>query len=106
MDDHTDAGILRADLVDMLGQEALVDRAVPFPEDNARAAQLFRRCPAVNHEWVPDHALIERNAHGKGSVAAQMLIGKEEDLFVALKGPFEAGRRIRRSAHQATAFAT
>ena len=45
MHDDLDAGILRANLVHVLGQKTLVDGAVPLPEHDLRRAQAVgRRC--------------------------------------------------------------
>src|SRR5262245_55721582 len=94
MHDHADAGILGANIVHVLGQKALVDGAMPLPQDDASLTEPFRRDAAADHERVPDRALIERDAHSVRGVSAQMLVGKEENSFVALKCPFESCRSV------------
>jgi hypothetical protein len=51
-----------------------------------------------------DH-LVERHAERVRRVAAEMLVGEEEDLLAALPRPLEGGRGVRRGAHHAAALA-
>ena len=79
--DDLDAGVFRAHRIDMLGQKALMDRAMALPQDDFRSPQPVRCDATVNLIRVEDDHLIHRDAHGKGGVAAEVLIGQEEDLF-------------------------
>ena len=72
-------GILGAQLVDGVGGEAAVHRAVAAPQDHLRVAQLLGGQPAVGLARVPDDAVVERQPHLEhGGVAAQVLVGEEE----------------------------
>src|SRR5205807_9757679 len=95
-----DVWILGSDSVDMLRQEALVYRAVAFPKNNLGLAQFGGGDASHNHVRVPDHALLQRNSHGIRRIAAQMLIGKKEDLFITLQRPLEGPHRVGRCAYQ------
>src|ERR1051326_5435950 len=73
VNDDLNAGMALANIIHVLRKEPLVDRAMALPQDHLRVAQPLRRDSAHDHEGVPYHALLERYAHGEGSVAAQML---------------------------------
>ena len=95
MDDDLNAGVLGAHPIDMAGQEALMDGAVALPEQNAAGGEALLRLATLNRPWIPEHHLVERNAHGVASVAAQVLVGKEENALTVLKGPLEGGAGVR-----------
>ena len=87
------AGVLGPEGVDVLGSEALVDRAVALPQQQGgvfdvgvvEAAQLEQRVPHPHVARAP--------AELEAGVAAEVLVGEEQDL-VALG---HAGRRPGRA---------
>ena len=87
-----DAGDGGAQVVDGVLGEAAVHRAVALPEDHLRVAQLLGGEPAVRAVRVPDHAVVEREAHLQhGGVAAEVLVGQEQHLRALLEGPLQRG---------------
>src|SRR6266436_2989423 len=87
MRDDANAGMLAAEALDLLRRKALVHGAIALPEDNARAADRFRRVSAKFLIGIPDDHLFERNAHAIAGVASKVLVGKEENFFALLEGP-------------------
>src|SRR5712664_1722312 len=87
MRDDANAGMLAADALDLLRREALVHGAIALPEDDARAANRFRRVSAKFLVGIPNDHLLERDAHAIAGVAAEVLVGKEENFFARLEGP-------------------
>src|SRR5260370_9763472 len=85
--------MLAADALNLLRGEALVHGAVAFPEDDARAADRFRRVSAKFLVRIPDDHLLERDTHAIAGVAAKVLVGEEEDFFAPLETPFHDGGR-------------
>ena len=58
-----------------------MDGAVAFPEDKSpRVVQGPFTVPAKVFVRVPDDHLVERVPHRVGGVAAEMLVGEEEDF--------------------------
>ena len=81
VDQHVDAGVLDAQLVDDVLGEAAVDRAVALPEDHPRLPELLGGQAAAGLQRVPHDALVEADAHLEDrGVAAEVLVGQEEDL--------------------------
>ena len=55
---------------------------------------------------VPEHHLLERDAHGVTGIAAQVLVREEEHALAPLEGPLEHLRRVGRGADHAAVLAT
>src|SRR5215469_15352485 len=94
MNDDANAGLFASDRIDVLGEEALMDRAVALPENDLRLREGLGAVPAELLERVPDNHLAERNSHTVAGVAPQMLIRQEENLLAARKSPFHDRGRI------------
>ena len=106
MDDDAHAGMLLAHEVDLLRREADVNRAVALPQDEPRTVDLLARETAERLLRIPHHHLVERHAHAEvGGVAAEMLVGQEQDLLLLLPAPRQDGRGVRRRAHGAAVLA-
>ena len=105
MDDDAQAGMLRADVLDLPHREPRVHRAVALPEDHARALDRVRLEAAPDLVRIPDDHLVERHAHLVGGVAAEMLIGQEQNPLAALPRPLQRRRRVRRRADDAAVLA-
>ena len=88
MDDDADAGMLPADGLNLPRGEALVNRAVPFPQDHLRALHLLGIESAEDLVRIPDDHLVERDAHLVRGVAAEMLIGQEQHLLAVREAHF------------------
>src|SRR5882762_2589214 len=73
MRDDANARMLAADARDLLRREALVHGAIALPEDHARVVNRFRRVSAKFLVGIPNDHLVERNAHAKTGVAAEVL---------------------------------
>src|SRR3989454_6816133 len=91
VNDDANAGMLAADALDLLRGEALVHGAIALPEDDARAANRFRRISAKFLIRVPNDHLLEGDAHAIAGVAAKVLVGEEENFFVTLESPVHDG---------------
>src|SRR5712664_967664 len=63
MRDDANAGMLAADVLDLLRREALVHGTIALPEDDARVANRFRRVSAKFLVGIPNDHLFERDAH-------------------------------------------
>ena len=91
----------RFDLVgELLDGEALMDGAEAMPEEDA--CSLYR-LGSETPEWgvrIPDGHLAERDAHGLGGVAAEVLVGEEEDALPAFEGPLQDLRGVGGGADQ------
>src|SRR6185312_12065902 len=70
MDYYFDARIFCADVVHVLGQEALMDGAVALPENDLGFAQTIWRVAAHDLERIPHGHVRESNSHSVGSVAS------------------------------------
>src|SRR5882724_1984441 len=70
MNNHANAGMLAAHALDVLRCEALVNRAVAFPQDHPSGADGFRRIAAELLIGIPDDHLVKWNAHTECGVAA------------------------------------
>ena len=66
-----------------------VDRAMALPQHHLGPAELLRRVAAQRPEGVPDHHLIEGHSQVQSRVAAQVLVGQEEDPPGLGKGPLQ-----------------
>jgi hypothetical protein len=60
-----------------------------------------RREAALFQVGVPDHHLVERNAHLVAGPAAEVLVGEEQHLLALGEGPVEDLRRVGRGADDA-----
>ena len=87
MCDHVNAGMLAADFLHVLRKKTLMHRAMPLPQYDAGFAQTLRSRAAEKHERVPNHHLFARDPHRVGGVAAEVLVGHEQDLFRFREGP-------------------
>ena len=99
MNDHDAVRVLRTERLDVVDAEALVHRAVPLPEQEGRVLDLALLEPADLELRVPDPHVGLVEAEVVGGVAAQVLIGEEEQLLPASQGPRDDGPRVRRRAH-------
>ena len=77
----------------------------PFHRIILRAVHLLGIEAAEDLVRIPHDHLVERNAHLVRGVAAEVLVGQEEDLLAALERPLQRGRGVRRRAHRAAALA-
>ena len=105
VDDDSDAGVSLACVRDLVNGEALMDRAEAVPEDDLRVFELGGRVAAEGFAGVPERHLLERDAHGLGGVAAEVLVRKKEDTLAALEGPAEHGRGVGGGADDAAVLA-
>ena len=105
MHDDADAGMLLPDRFDLLRREPRVDRAVPLPQDHLRALHLIGIEAAEDLVRIPHHHLVERDAHLVGGVAAEVLVGQEQNLLAARERPLQRRHRVRRRADGAAALA-
>ena len=103
--DDADAGMLLSKQGDLLHRESCMDRAVPLPQQQLRRLRLFRRETAAELVRIPHLHAIERHAHLVGRVAAQVLIGQEQNPLAARPRPLEHGARVAGRADDAAVFA-
>ncbi len=105
MNDDANAGMFAADTLDLPQREALVHRAVAFPEDDTRVADGFRRIAAKFLIRIPNDHPLEWNAHAIAGVAAKMFVRKKEHFFAALEGPLHDGGGVRTGTNRAALLA-
>ena len=105
VDDHLDAGPLRTELVDDVGGEPAVHGAVALPQDHPRGRERLRGDAATGLPGVPHDAVVETHPELEhGGVAAEVLVGQEQDLRVRLlvepplQGDVGVARRTDRAA--------
>src|SRR6266436_218798 len=103
--DDANAGMLAADALHLLRRETLVHGAVALPENDARAANRFRRVSAQFLVRIPDDHLIERDAHSVPGVATKVFVGKEENFFAGFEGPLHDGGGVGTGADRAAILA-
>src|ERR1700719_1009793 len=101
MSDDANAGMLAADAIHLLRREALMHGAIALPEDDARAANRFRRVSAKFLVGIPDNHLFERDVHAIAGVASEVLVGKEENFFAGFESPLHDPGGVGASAHRA-----
>ena len=87
VDDDADVGVLGAGRGDLAGGEALVDGAEAVPEEDLGVLELLLGVAAEGFVGVPGGHLVEGDAHLFGGVAAEVLVGEEEDAVAAFEGP-------------------
>ena len=86
--DHDDAvGVLGPEGLDVLGTEALVHRAVAFPQQQGRLLHLAVGEAAEGLAWVPDSHVVGAEAELVAGVAAEVLVREEEDTIAAARAP-------------------
>ena len=77
----------------------------PFHSSSFAASRLSGVETAADLVRIPHLHPIERHAHLVGRVAAQVLIGQEQDPLAARPRPLEHGARVARRADDAAVFA-
>ncbi len=90
-----------AELLDVIGLEHLMDRAVASPEQDPAGGDRGFGVSAQRFARVPDGHLVEGNAHGAGRVAAQVLVGKKQDAPALGERPVEHGSGVGAGANDA-----
>ncbi len=106
VDQDVHAGDALADVVDRVQREAAVHGAVAAPQDHLGGAQLVGGQAAVGLVGVVDHTVVEGHAHiADGGVAAQVLVGQEEDLLSLLEGPVQRALGVGGGADRAAVLA-
>ena len=60
-----------------------------LPQHHLGIAELLRRIAAQLAERVPDHHLIQGDPHVQARVAAQVLVGQEQDPLSLIEGPLK-----------------
>ena len=101
MHDHDAAGVLGAERLDVRGREPLVHRAVALPEQERGFLHLGVLEAAEPLAGVDDSHVGGAVAELEASVAAEVLVGEEEDLFA----PDHLALRLSPSAQVSTARA-
>ena len=99
VDDDDAVGVLGPEGGDVLGPEALVDRAVALPQQEGGLLAVGLGQAAELEAGVPHPHVVVRVAHGQAGVAAEVLVGEEQHLLPP--APPSAGR----NAHSSTARA-
>ena len=94
VDQHPHPGNALTHPVDVVGEEAVVDRAVPPPQQDLGRPDPVRVEAALVAVRVPDHAVGRVEAHGQGGVAAQVLVGQEQHPLSPLERPGHGRGRV------------
>src|SRR6266702_2464978 len=96
-----------------------MDGAVALPEEDAAGCEALGGLTALQSPRIPYHHVFHGNSHGGAGVAAEVLIGQEEDALstqttktcrwgprvAASEGPLKGGARVGGGADQAAALA-
>ena len=98
MNDHLAVRKLLPEIVDMDGLKHLVHAAVALPENQLCPLDCFASIAAVGLKRIPDNHLLARQPHLIGRIAAQMLVGEEENLLASGPTPFNDRSGIGRRA--------
>src|SRR5205823_6648236 len=88
--------ILLPERVDLRHREARVDRAVPLPQQQLRAARLLDGKTAADFVGIPDGHALQRHADLVRGVAPQMLVWQHHQPDVARSGARPRPRHYRR----------
>src|SRR6184192_4020854 len=104
--DDVNAGKFGAHAVHVLRQKALMHGTMSLPQDYAGAAQAISRLPAHDLPRIPDRHVAQRNAQRVSSVAAEMLIGQEQNFVSFCECPLKSATGVRGGADDAAAAAT
>ena len=105
MHDHADGGMLHAHLLDLPHGEARVNRAMPFPEEHARALHGIGLEAAPDLVRIPHDHPIERHAELVRGVASEMRVREKQNPFAAIPRPLQRRRGVRRCADDAAVLA-
>jgi len=103
---HEPVGMGSAERRHVLGAEPLVDRAVPLPQQQRGLLHLPVVEAAARAPWVPHSHVLLAPAELEAGVAAQVLVGEEQDLVgaslaaVGEQGPGEDGAGVGGGAHR------
>ena len=97
---HAHAGVFAPCFFHLLHREPLVRAAMPLPEDDFCLPELLRGGASVGQPPVPEHHLVQRDAHGVSGIPPQVLVREEQHFVAALKRPGEGPRRVAGSTHQ------
>ncbi len=65
---------------------------------------MLSRLPALQTPGIPDGHLVHRDAHGKSCIAAEVLIGQEQNSLASRKRPLERRASVGGGTHQSTAL--
>ena len=105
VDDDVNTGVTLAGERDLFDGEALVDRAEAVPEEDAGVEKGSGGVAAEGQVRIPDGHLREGDAHGLGGVAAEVLVGEEEDALASFEGPLEDAGGVGGGADDSAALA-
>src|SRR5208337_1579391 len=71
-----------------------------FPEKNSRATDCLGAVASEIRARVPHDHLVQRDTHGAGRIATEVLIREEECPPALGEGPLEHFSSVRAGAHQ------
>jgi hypothetical protein len=103
--DHADAWVLLAHEARSAAPRTACAPSSALPEQHARITRRLGRQPTPRLRRVPHDHLVERHAHLVRGVAAEVLVGQEQDPLPALPRPAQHGRAVRRGADDAAVLA-
>ena len=92
------SGVLGPGGLDVLRLKTLVDGAVALPEEEAGLLDVALLEPAELKARVPDPHVTGGEAHVEGGVAAQVLVGHEQDPVALLQRPSQHAAGVGRGA--------
>src|SRR5260370_5642849 len=98
MHNYANARIRAANSVDVLWLEALMDGAVPLPQNHAGLANRFRGTAPKILIGIPNDHFVERDSHAKSGVPAKVLIRQKQDFFSTRESPAHHSAGIRADA--------
>jgi excinuclease ABC subunit C len=90
--DHEAVWVLGSEPLDLGWLEALMDRAVPLPQQKWRRLDRARFERGDATPWVDDDHVVRAEAELVAGVASEVLVGKEQHLVTALRAAVEAER--------------
>src|ERR1700682_162120 len=87
MHDYANTRVCAPNALNVLRLEALMNRAVALPQDDASLANRLRRIAPEILIRIPHDHLVERDTHAKSSVAAKVFVRQKEDFLAAFESP-------------------
>src|SRR5260370_9873278 len=104
MHNYANARIRAANSLDVLWLEALMDGAVPLPQNHAGLANRFRGTAPKILIAIPTDHFVSRTSHAKTGVPAKVLIRQKQDFFSTGESPAHHSAGIRAGADGSAVF--
>src|SRR5438132_657440 len=106
MHNDLDTRVFLLEVPHMRRLKHLVYAAEALPQQQPGLLDGLHGMSPVWKKGVPDQQILLRDSHLVRRIATEMFIGKEQNLFAALPGPFDDTLGVGRSARDSTMLTT